>query len=84
MSTDDYYIEPDLEGEDAYSDPLEDYIDEQVVVEWAGRDVKGTVVDVELPHDGHQFGEYLLVAPASGGATISVAVENVLSSTREL
>lgn len=84
MSSDNYYTVPDLEGEDAYTDPLTVWVDEKVVVEWAGRSVKGTVVDVELPHEGHSFDEYLLVAPDSGGATISVDPSNILSSTREL
>lgn len=83
MSTNDHYEEPEPSGEPTYDEPLLDWIGHTVIAEWAGREVEGVVADVELKHEGHAFGEQLLVE-TGGGASISVAPADVLASTREL
>lgn len=80
MSTDDHYQEPEPSGDDTYDEPLLEWIGHTVIAEWAGREVEGVVVDISLPHEGHTFGEQLIVETGAG-ASISVSPDDVLSST---
>lgn len=82
MSTDNHYQEPEPSGDETYDEPLLEWIDERVIAEWAGREVKGAVTDVSLPHEGHTFAEQLIIE-TDGGASLTVALDDVLASTRE-
>ena len=81
MSTDNHYQDYEPTGDDIYEEPLFDWIGETVIVEWAGREVRGTVVDIALPHEGHSFCEQLAIE--TGGVTIMADLDDVLSSTRD-
>lgn len=83
MSADDSSVGPVSSGDETYDEPLLEWIGHTVVAEWAGRDVEGVVVDISLPHDGHSFGEQLIVE-TGGGASISVSPADVLASTRDI
>lgn len=82
MSTDDHYQEPEPSGDETYDEPLLQWTGETVLAVWAGREIRGEVVDVSLPHEGHTFGERLIVE-TEGGASLSVSLDDVLASTRD-
>ena len=82
MSTDNHYQDYEPTGDSVYEDPLEEWLGHTVIATWAGREIQGDVVDFTLPQEGHTFGERLIVE-TGGGASLSVSLDDVLSSTRD-
>ena len=71
-----HYTTPEPEGGPAYSDPLEKWLGEPVLAEWAGKEIKGIVTGVELDTTRLCFSGELIIEPRDTDARIRVDPEH--------